>query len=115
MMKILLICLFAFTVSVQEKKVERLQDVQKIFIGSMGQSDEAERFRLLLEESLTKEKFIVVENEKDAEAILTGILTLRVYDKKSTARATVRLKNQASTLLWSGEFSPKISFSRKDT
>ena len=90
--------------------VERLRNVQTIYIGSMGQSDEAERFKLLLEDALTKQKFTIVEKEQDADAVLSGVLSIRVYDKESIARVTVRLKNQTGALLWSGDFQPKMSF-----
>lgn len=113
-----MILLLALTLAfVQDGTVERLRDVQRIYIGSMGASDEAERFRLLLEESLTKERFTVVDKDSAADAILSGVLTVRVYDDDSIARATVRLKNHSGTVIWSGDFQPKVSlFKRvKDT
>jgi hypothetical protein len=44
----------------------------------MGESDEAKRFRLLLEDELSKRGFSITDKEESADAILTGILSLRV-------------------------------------
>jgi len=88
-----------------------LWKIQKIYVGEMGQSDEAARFRLLLEEQLSKSKYIVVSQPADAEATLSGILTVRVYANTATARATVRLKSPGGEPLWSGEFEPLRHYS----
>lgn len=39
------------------RKLPDLRDVRKIYVGDMGTADEAERFRFLLEEQLTKKAF----------------------------------------------------------
>ena len=93
--------------------VTKLHLVQKIYVGEMGTSDEAARFRLLLEEELTKKDFIVTTKPDGADAILTGVLAVRVYADESLARATVRLKSQSDAVLWSGDFQPKSAFFKR--
>jgi hypothetical protein len=88
-----------------------LWKIQKIYVGDMGQSDEAARFRLLLEDQLAKNKFTVVSQPGDAEATLTGILAVRVYANTATARATVRLKSPSGEPLWAGDFEPLRHYS----
>jgi hypothetical protein len=78
--------------------------VQKIYVGDMGGADEADRFRLLLEEQLSKRGFTVVEKAERADAILTGALSVRVFDKKSEARAFVRLTTPTGEYIWSRDF-----------
>lgn len=87
-----------------------LAGVEKIYVGSMGQADEAERFRLLLEQELNRVGFRVVGRAEDADAILSGVLTVRVYADTSRARATVVLKSPDGEVLWSGDFEPRFSF-----
>src|SRR5215207_643843 len=70
----------------------QLHLVRRIYVGSMGESDEAERFRLLLEEELSAKGFTVVHRSEKADAILSGALSVRVHDKKTRARVYVKLE-----------------------
>ena len=81
--------------------------VEKVHVGDMGADDEADRFRLLLEEQLTKKGFAVVRTEAEADAVLTGVLSVRVYDKKTEARVFVRLTSRDGTQLWARDFGHK--------
>lgn len=92
---------------------DKLHFIQKIQVGEMGKSDEAERFRLLLEGQLEKKGFTVVAAADKADAILTGVLSLRVYDDTSIARATVQLKTSDGKSIWSGDFQPKRTFFKR--
>jgi hypothetical protein len=92
-----------------------LGTVSAIHIGSMGQSDDAERFRMLLEEELNKVHFRVTSDAGRADASLTGALSVRVYADSSVARATVVLKGAQEAALWRGDFQPRRTCSRKDT
>jgi hypothetical protein len=92
-----------------------LKTVQKIYVGPMGQSDEAERFRILLGDELTKVGFTVVDNQSKADATLSGILTVRVYADESRARATVSLTSSDGVRLWGKDFEPRIHFGGRDT
>ena len=74
-----------------QERVASLGQVRKIYVGDMGDDDEAERFRLLIEEALEREGFTVVGRAEAADAVLTGALSVRDYDDKSEARAFVRL------------------------
>ena len=72
----------------------------KIYIGSMGPSEYSERFRLLLEDELRKVGLRVVEDEKQAEVVIDGVLTNR------RGEVTVRAKNAKGQRIWSGDFRP---------
>jgi hypothetical protein len=85
----------------------KLHTVGIVHVGAMGQSDEAERFRMLLDEELRKVGFHLAEKPENADAILTGVLTVRVYADTSLARATVVLKTISGEKLWGGDFQPK--------
>jgi hypothetical protein len=91
----------------QQNHVTKLYEVQRIYVGEMGSSDETERFRLLLEDELRKKGFTIGASIENADAVLTGILSLRPEESRFLARATVRLKTATNTL-WSGDFEPKL-------
>jgi hypothetical protein len=93
-----------------------LSSIRRIQVGSMGQSDEAERFRLLLEDELGKVGFATTTDAKTADAVLTGALSVRVYADTSRARVTVVLKTPDGLRIWAGDFEPHYKFGRvKDT
>lgn len=87
----------------------RLHQVQRIYIGDMGEIDSAERFRLLLEEQLVKRGFGVVLREEEADAILGGVLSMPVLEGENDARITAQLRTLGGQLLWSGNFGPKLT------
>ena len=45
--------------------------------------------------------------------LLTGVLSLRVYDDTSIARATVYLKTPDGKRIWGGDFQPKRTFFKR--
>jgi len=67
----------------------RLHEVHSIYVGNMGADDEANRFRLLLEEQVAKKGFVIVDSPDKADAVLSGALSVRVHRNNSTARAYV--------------------------
>lgn len=102
---VILLCLGAAPCFAQ---ASNLGSVKKIYVGSMGQSDEAERFRLLLVDELGKVGFSTVDDAKSADAVLTGALSVRVYADESRARVTVILKTTDGARLWGKDFEPHI-------
>lgn len=92
---------------VRARRSSPLGEVRKIYVGDMGRDDEAERFRLLLEEQLARRGFTVVGRPDAADAVLTGALSVRVYDEKSEARVFVRLEDAAGARLWARDFGHK--------
>lgn len=86
----------------------KLQDVRRIYVGEMGEGDEARRFRLLLEDELVKKDFTVVSRPQDADAVLTGALSVRVHDEKTRARVYVTLHTPDGARLWGKDFGSKI-------
>ena len=89
------------------RRMDTLPAVLKIYIGDMGNADEADRFRFLLAEQLLKRGFDVVLRPEDADAVLTGALSVRVYDDKSEARGSVRLAPRDGQGLWARDFGHK--------
>ena len=89
------------------RRMDTLPSVQKIYIGDMGDADEADRFRFLLEEQLLKRGFDVVLRPEEADAVLTGALSVRNYDDKSEARVSVRLASRDGQVLWAKDFGHK--------
>jgi hypothetical protein len=88
-----------------------LRDVRKIYVGDMGRADEAERFRFLLGEELTKQGFVVVESAEDADAVLSGALSVRVGDDNTEARAFVKLEApKTGQRLWAKDFGNRLIF-----
>jgi len=97
------------------QEVASLASVKRIQVGSMGQSDEAERFRLLLADELVKVGFATTDDAKTADAVLTGALSVRVYAEKSRARVTVVLKTPGGLRMWGKDFQPHLGFGTSDT
>jgi len=89
------------------RKLPDLRDVRKIYVGDMGTADEADRFRYLLEEQLKKRGFTVVSTASEADAVLSGALSVRVFDQKSEARAFVKLEDAGGRRLWARDFGHK--------
>lgn len=90
-----------------------LASVKKVYVGSMGQSDEAERFRLLLADELGKAHFATTEDAKTADAVLTGALSIRIYADESLARVTVVMKTPGGLRLWGKDFEPHQRWGRR--
>ena len=89
------------------RRLPDLRDVRKIYVGDMGTADEADRFRFLLEEQLKKRGFNVVGRAEEADAVLSGALSVRVFDEKSEARAFIKLEDAAGRRLWARDFGHK--------
>lgn len=87
----------------------QFRSVKRIQIGNMGETNEAERFRLLLEEELTKKGFTIVDSSEKADAILTGVLSVRVLDKKTQARVYVKLSAPNGERLWGKDFGSRVT------
>jgi len=81
------------------RKLPELRDVRRIHVGDMGEADEADRFRLLLEEELTRQGFTVVARPEEADAVLSGALSVRVLDDNTQARVFVKLEDAAGRRL----------------
>lgn len=100
---------FLTSKNAQELAQPKLQLIQKIHVGSMGDADEAERFRLLLEEQLAVRGFTVVDKPEAADAVLTGALSVRVQHEKSRARVYVKLSTPQGERLWGRDFGSRIT------
>jgi hypothetical protein len=110
-----LICLSAHAAlasddSERPRRQPALHGVQKIYVGDMGRADEAERFRFLVGEELSKQGFTIVERAEDADAVLSGALSVRVGDEKTEARAFVKLETPNGARLWAKYFGNRLIF-----
>ena len=102
--------------------VQRLQDIKRVYVGFFGDGDGADLVRNKIIGHLVKSKRIeVVENEDQADAILTGaaqVTKSKYYSATATttsasanggtkyhATAGVRLLSQDSRILWADDTS----------
>ena len=99
----------SFAPALQDLSGPQLHQVRTIYVGNMGDADEADRFRLLLEEQVAKRGFAVVNSPDKADAILTGALSVRVHRNSSTARVYVTLHTPQGQRLWGRDFGSKIT------
>jgi hypothetical protein len=81
-----------------------LRKVERIFVGDMGQGNEAERFRMLLRQELSRASFKTVDKAEEADAVLTGVLVVRTYELRSDAKAIVVLKTAKGETVWESGF-----------
>jgi hypothetical protein len=81
----------------------------------MGQSDEAERFRLLLDNELNNVGFLTTEDSATADGVLTGVLSVRAETDGWRARVTVLLKTPDGQRLWGRDFEPHLKLGIKDS
>jgi hypothetical protein len=78
----------------------------------LGTSPEAVRFRLLLEDKLVEKGFTVVRKVEDADAVLSGAVSVSApefYGGTSDIGVTVELNSLAGDRLWSGNFAGRIT------
>ena len=88
-----------------------LHSVQKIYVEAMGSSPEATRFRLLLEDELEKNSFQVVSSPTEADAVLTGVVSVACsgfYGGAADIGVTARLIKSDGRRLWGGSFGGQI-------
>lgn len=88
--------------------VSQLYEVHKIYIADMGKSDDSERFRELLSETLANKKFTIVDKPEGADAILQGVISTQLYKGTTRARTSVQLKSASGQRLWSGDFGVRL-------
>jgi hypothetical protein len=88
-----------------------LYRVQKLYIDDMGSQPEAARFRILIEDKLLEKGFTVVDKSEDADAILSGAVSVTpvgIYGGTTDVGVTVQLKSPSAERLWSGNFAGRI-------
>jgi len=114
MREMLLLCMIAMFTTRAGLAATSMAAVQKIYVAAMGQTDEAARFRMLLGDKLSKGGFTVVDSAEQADAVLSGVLAVRVYDDDSSARATMELKSKEGERIWSVDFGPHFGWGSSD-
>ncbi|HWS53425.1 MAG TPA: hypothetical protein VN228_04840 [Pyrinomonadaceae bacterium] len=79
--------------------------VRKIYVADFGADPRHVNFRLFLEKWLSKKKFTVARKPEDADAVLTGALTISGGDKRSElAFKGAELKSAGGERAWRGDF-----------
>ena len=94
-----------------QAKQTALHQVKKLYLEELGTSAEAARFRLLLADKLSEKGFTVVDKPEQADAILSGALSVSppgLYGGASDVGVTVQLKSATGERLWSGNFAGQI-------
>ena len=94
-----------------QAKPVALHLVRKIYIEEMGASDEAARFRLLLEDQLSGKGFTVVDRPEKADAILGGALSVArsgIYGGPADVSVTARLVSADGARLWGDNIGGQI-------
>jgi hypothetical protein len=86
--------------------------VQKIYVDEMGNSPEAARFRLLLEDQLSARGFTVVDSAQKADAVLSGATSVArsgIYGGPADISVTARLSSPDGGRLWSANIGGQMS------
>lgn len=94
-----------------QAKQTALHLMKKLYLEELGTSAEAARFRLLLEDKLLERGFTVVDKPEQADAILSGALSVSlagIYGGGSDVGVTAQLKTPGGARLWSGNFAGQI-------
>src|SRR5437870_646034 len=87
-----------------QARTTALHLVQKIYVEDMGTSSEAARFRMLLEDQLSENGFVVVAKREEADAVLGGVISVSrsdLYGGPADISVTVRLVSPDGGRLWS--------------
>ncbi|HEY0319560.1 MAG TPA: hypothetical protein VGC66_01175 [Pyrinomonadaceae bacterium] len=85
--------------------------VHKLYVEEMGTSDEAARFRLLLEDQLSEKGFTVVDKPEKADAVLGGALSVSrsgIYGGPADISVTARLNSPDGVRLWGNNIGGQI-------
>lgn len=88
-----------------------LHDIQTIYVDDMGSSDEAVRFRLLLEDAIAKQSFKVADSADHADAVLSGIVSIvdsGYYGVPNDIGVTVKLTTADGHRVWTGNSGGQI-------
>ena len=79
--------------------------VQRIYVDDFGNDPRYVNFRLWLEKWLKKKKFTVVDRPQDADAVLSGKLSIRSGTKDSSLSfKDAELKTSDGLVVWRGNF-----------
>jgi hypothetical protein len=118
-----------FFVAAADDAVQRLGDIKKIYVASLGTAEGADVIREKIISRFVKSgKIVVVESAEEADATLTGIAersegvryaaTNGAYGGSASggttysANVVVRLVGRSKQILWTGEATPRLFGSR---
>ena len=107
------VCVLPIAVKAQTQPPSqiKLHDVQNIFIEDLGGSDEAARFKLLIEGELSNKGFKIVDSPKQADATLSGVLSVvdpGYFRGPNDISVTLKLAGADGGRLWTGNSAGQI-------
>jgi hypothetical protein len=96
------------TVAIEIPAVERLSDIKKVFVATLGTGRGAELIRQRIINQLTESgHIVVVESADEADATFNGVARLHRYsfydDLVTSGEAVVRLTGKNKQILWTDE------------
>src|SRR5947209_4393128 len=103
----LLLVLVAAAAAADQPVALDLKNVRTIYLGRFGDSDEAERFRMVLSIELPRRGFTLVHVLNDADAELQGVLTIHDSFAGPVVSCTAELINLRNDRLWAHGYGPK--------
>jgi hypothetical protein len=87
------------------KAVPQPCTVRSIFVEDLGNANEATNFRNLLKQQLAKKGFKMVEEASQADAVLTGSISVTKDDKANKASfEQAKLTKKDGTEVWDGNY-----------
>jgi hypothetical protein len=102
---ILIPCGYGNSVFAQVARQPEKCQVQKIYVSRLGSSEDSTRFQHLLVASLEKKKFTVVDHPDEADAVLSGEITISpAKDKVTVDFKDGQLNAPSGERLWRGSF-----------
>jgi hypothetical protein len=92
-------------IALQSVNVHQPCSVQRIHVADLGTDARHVNFRLFLEKWLSKKKFTIARKPQDADAVLTGALSISSGSKYSKlAFKGAELKTASGVTAWHGDF-----------
>ena len=97
-------------VTVADKPVQKLADIKKVFVATLGTERGAELIRQRIINQLTESgHIVVVESPEDSDATFNGFARLHRYslydDLVTSGEAVVRLTGKEKQILWTDDVS----------
>lgn len=78
--------------------------LQTIYVGNFGQSGDADRLRMLLTDDLRTAGFVVVDEPTQADASISGALSVQVVQAHTEAYVTAAVRDKEGKEIWKGNY-----------
>jgi len=97
---VLLIAVFGAAAAWAQYRWPNMTTVQKVYVGKLGNNDDAERFRDQLAVALRDIGFTPWDEEEGADGIIKGTFSFQNYSDKSGAAANLRIMSPDNKEIW---------------